>query len=281
MKAVIEALGVSRSNQHDRRHRGHNERQRYTPRATDNTYLFYIKEIAAQRPAYGYRRITTLLNRRLRDEGLSTVNVKRIYRIMRVNALLLPKHTGKPRQPHTGIIRTERSNMRWCSDAMEIGCWNGERVRIAFSLDCCDREAMSYVATTDGIDGDMVRDLMLDSVQNRFNGADKAPDAIEWLSDNGSPYIADDTKKFANLLGLKACTTAYRSPESNGMAEAFVKTFKRDYIASFDAKDALSLMEALPAMFEDYNELAPHKGLKMMSPREYRRLQNKLEGCPV
>jgi putative transposase len=164
---------------------------------------------------------------------------------------------------------------------MEIGCWNGERVRIAFSLDCCDREAMSYVATTDGIDGDMVRDLMLDSVQNRFNGADKAPDCIEWLSDNGSPYIADDTKEFAKLLGLKACTTAYRSPESNGMAEAFVKTFKRDYIASFDAKDALSLMEALPAMFEDYNELAPHKGLKMKSPREYRRLQNKLEGCPV
>jgi putative transposase len=166
---------------------------------------------------------------------------------------------------------------------MEIGCRNGERVRLAFSLDCCDREAMSYVATTDGIDGDMVRDLMLDSVQNRFNGADKAPEPIEWLSDNGSPYIdiAESTKTFAKFLGLKACTTAYRSHESNGMAEAFVKTFKRDYLAAFDAKYALSLMEALPAMFEDYNEIAPHKGLKMLSPREYRRLQNKLEGCPV
>jgi transposase-like protein len=36
-----------------------------------------------------------------------------------------------------------------------------------------------------------------------------------------------------------------------------------------------------PGMFEDYKETAPHKGLKMMSLREYRRLQNKLEGCPV
>jgi putative transposase len=281
VKAVTGTFGVSRSNQHERRVMGARKRQRYGCCSTDKDYLPLLKEIVGEKPSYGYRRITTLLNRRLTVEGLERVNVKRIYRIMRVNELLLPKHTGKPRNPHTGVIRTERSNMRWCSDIMEIGCRNGERVRIAFSLDCCDREAMSYVATTGGIDGDMVRDLMLDSVQNRFNGADKTPEPIEWLSDNGSPYIAESTKAFGALLGLKVCTTAYRSPESNGMAEAFVKTFKRDYIGPHGAIDALSLMEALPEMFEDYNENAPHKGLKMLSPREYRRLQNKLEGCPV
>jgi len=140
---------------------------------------------------------------------------------------------------------------------------------------------LSYVATTGGIDGNMVRDLMLDSVHTRFKGADRVPKPIEWLSDNGSAYIADATKAFGELLGLTVCTTSYRSPESNGMAEAFVKTFKRDYIGASGANDALSLMKALPGMFADYNENAPHKGLKMLSPREYRRLQNKLEGCPV
>ena len=30
-------------------------------------------------------------------------------------------------------------NTRWCSDGLEIGCYNGERVRVAFALDCCDR----------------------------------------------------------------------------------------------------------------------------------------------
>jgi len=164
---------------------------------------------------------------------------------------------------------------------MDIGCDNGERVRIAFSLDCCDREALSYIATTGGISGDMVRDLMLQSMQNRFGEVDKVPVPIQWLSDNGSAYIDSDTWDFGVSLGLKPCTTPYRSPESNGMAEAFVKTFRRDYISVHGAPDAVTLMRSLPFMFEDYNENAPHKGLRMLSPRQFRRLQNKLEGCPV
>ncbi|MBE0428117.1 MAG: DDE-type integrase/transposase/recombinase [Nitrospirae bacterium] len=81
-----------------------------------------------------------------------------------------------------------------------------------------------------GISGDMVRDLMIDAIENRFGSVDNIPGHIEWLSDNGSPYTATDTRKIAQALGLNVCTTPYRSPESNGMAEAFVKTFKRDCV---------------------------------------------------
>src|SRR5262249_22289589 len=49
-----------------------------------------------------------------------------------------------------------------------IGCDNGERVRVAFALDCCDREAMSFLATTSGVSGEDVRDLMLAAVEHRF-----------------------------------------------------------------------------------------------------------------
>jgi transposase InsO family protein len=38
-----------------------------------------------------------------------------------------------------------------------------------------------------------------------------------------------------------------------------------------ELKDAATVMEQLPSWFEDYNEYHPHKGLKMRSPREYRR----------
>ena len=73
------------------------------------------------------------------------------------------------------------------------------------------------------------------------------------------------------------CTTAPYSPESNGMAEAFVKTFKRDYAYISDLSSAERVMEQLEKWFEDYNNHAPHKGLKMLSPREYRRsFQNDL-----
>ncbi len=44
---------------------------------------------------------------------------------------------------------------------MEEPCDNGEKVRGAFVLDCCDREIMSWVATTIGIDAALALDLML------------------------------------------------------------------------------------------------------------------------
>ena len=39
----------------------------------------------------------------------------------------------------------DERNRRWCSDGFEIGCDNGERVRVALALDCCDREAMNFL----------------------------------------------------------------------------------------------------------------------------------------
>ena len=78
---------------------------------------------------------------------------------------------------HDGRIITIRPNLRWTSDGFEIPCWNGEIVRVAFALDTCDREAMAWCATTDGISGEMIRDLMLESVEQRF-GATSAPHAI-------------------------------------------------------------------------------------------------------
>ena len=50
------------------------------------------------------------------------------------------------------------------------------------------------------------------------------------LSDNGSPYIARDTRIFARQIGLKPCFTPVKSPQSNGISEAFVNTLKRDYV---------------------------------------------------
>ncbi len=104
------------------------------------------------------------------------------------------------------------SDSRWCSDALEIRPDNGERVRMAFSLDCCDREVMSWVAVANGgIDGDLVRDMMLEAIEYRFSMLE-APTPIQWLSDNGSPDIAGDTRRFARELNLVPLTTPIESP---------------------------------------------------------------------
>jgi len=195
---------------------------------------------------------------------------------MRANALLLARYTGKPSRTHDGVIIALKSNLRWCSDAFEIRCWNGERVQVAFSLDCCDREAMRWVATTvattAAITGEMIRDLMAETLEHRFGtGVMRAPHPIEWLSDNGPPYTANETRSFGESLGLLICTTPSYSPESNGMAESFVKTFKRDYVYLSKLETAATVLAQLGTWFDDYNEIHPHSGLEMQSPREYLR----------
>lgn len=60
-----------------------------------------------------------------------------------------------------------------------------------------------------------------------------------------------------------------RSPESNGIAEAFVKTLKRDYARVTLLPDAETVLRLLPDWIEDYNTIHPHSGLRFLSPREF------------
>jgi transposase InsO family protein len=267
MKRLSDALGVSRSHLSESLQRAPRPRSPYH-KTGDAELLARIEVLVAARPSYGYRRITALLNRGKKAQ--ERVNHKRVYRVMRNAGLLLPKYSGKVERPHEGQVITLKSDLRWCSDMFEIRCWNGDKVHVAFSLDCCDRESISWVAAPRHLDGSDVRDLMAQSVEARF-GSTQCPHPVEWLSDNGPPYTAHETRSFGASCTLRVRNTPAYSPESNGMAEAFVKTFKRDYVYLADLWDAETVLRLLPTWFADYNDNHPHKGLKMMSPKEFRR----------
>jgi hypothetical protein len=95
-------------------------------------------------------------------------------------------------------------------------------VRIACTLDCCDREAIPWVATTGGVDSGGIRDLMIES------------------------------------------------PQSNGMAQAFVKTLKRDYARVSPCPNAATVRRQLDGWFGHYDTVHPHKAPGYRSPREFR-----------
>lgn len=272
MKAVAQAMGVARSNLWDRAHGRHQGRPIQYSKDEDAILLPSIREICDRRGSYGYRRTAAILARLREAQGLRPINHKRVHRIMKAHGLLLRRYGTRPTRTHDGKIITLRSNLRWCSDSFFIRCRNHEMVEVAFAMDTCDREVMAYVATNAALTGEMVRDLMTESVEQRFGGVDRVPHPIQWLSDNGPPYTAIDTRLFAEHLGLVPCTTPSYSPQSNGMSEAFVKTFKRDYVYLSELPDAETVLRQLPSWFEDYNEWAPHKGLRMKSPRQFRRL---------
>ena len=168
---------------------------------------------------YGYRRVHAILRRQALAEGRQPPNHKRVNRVMKERGLPLHRHPGGVERRHAGRIAVATSDLRWCSDGFEIGREDGERVRVAFALDCCDREAMSYVATTGGIGGEEVRDLMVAALEHRFGRVNRLPRTIEWLTDNGSGYVSTETRRFAREIGLEPRTTPRESPQSTDEVE--------------------------------------------------------------
>ncbi|MBJ6812893.1 IS3 family transposase [Escherichia coli] len=270
---VSRCLRVSRAQLHVILRRADDWKDGRRSRHTDDTdVLRRIHHVIGELPTYGYRRVWALLRRQTELDGMPAINAKRIYRIMRQNALLLERKTAVPpsKRAHTGKVAVKESNQRWCSDGFEFRCDNGEKLRVTFALDCCDREALHWAVTTGGFNSETVQDVMLGAVERRF-GNELPASPVEWLTDNGSCYRANETRQFARMLGLEPKNTAVRSPESNGIAESFVKTIKRDYISIIPKPDGLTAAKNLAEAFEHYNEWHPHSALGYRSPREYLR----------
>ncbi|WP_164722710.1 IS3 family transposase, partial [Escherichia coli] len=268
---VSRCLRVSRAQLHVILRRTDDWKDGRRSRHSDDTdVLLRIHHVIGELPTYGYRRVWALLRRQAELDGMPAINAKRVYRIMRQNALLLERKTAVPpsKRAHTGKVAVKESNQRWCSDGFEFRCDNGEKLRVTFALDCCDREALHWAVTTGGFNSETVQDVMLGAVERRF-GNELPASPVEWLTDNGSCYRANETRQFARMLGLEPKNTAVRSPESNGIAESFVKTIKRDYISIMPKPDGLTAAKNLAEAFEHYNEWHPHSALGYRSPREY------------
>jgi putative transposase len=236
-------------------------------RADDRVVTAQIRSVIRTRASYGARRVRALVNR----EFETGYNLKRIQRVMELNGWTLPRATRRRTgRAHRGLIRRDVSNERWCSDVLEIACWNGELVQLGFALDCHDREVLATVAAPRDLLGTDIQQLMHHAVATRFGDGERPDAPIQWLSDNGSIYTALDTLITAERLHLVPITTPAASPQSNGMSEALVNTLRRDYLAGADLSTAATVLEQIPAWIADYNAVAPHSALGYQSPQQYR-----------
>jgi len=240
-------------------------------KAEDSVVRAHIREVIRTRATSGARRVHALVNRSVGTR----YNLKRIRRVMALEGWTLPRgarrRTGRA---HTGQVQRAVSNERWCSDGLEIACWNGEYVQIGFVLDCHDRECLAWVAVPRDLCAADIQQLMHQAVAHGFAAAHQPAVSIQWLSNNGAIYTALDTLVTAERLHLEPITTPVAppvaSPESNGMAEAFVNTLKRDYVSGADRGSAAALLEQVSAWIADYNAVAPHSALGFRSPMQYR-----------
>ena len=177
---VSRAMSVSRAQLSMRINRSADWQDRRCNRRNDEAdaeMLLGILDIISDMPSYGDRCVWGILRKQRRTEGLPPVNTKRLYRIMKEHNLLLSydKFERSTRE-HKGKIAVAESNMRWCSDGFKFGCDIGEKLRVTFALDCCDREAIDRAASTGGDDSSTVQVEMLRSEEKRFG--DKLPDTV-------------------------------------------------------------------------------------------------------
>ena len=82
------------------------------------------------------------------------------------------------------------------------------------SLDCYDRQAIAFAATTAGISCDLVRDVLVQTLSTRFGHVEQLPRPGPWLRlyCSGHPRLSPD-------IDLIACRTPYRPPLSNCMGK--------------------------------------------------------------
>lgn len=92
--------------------------------------------------------------------------------------MLLPKAPGRRQfaRTHEGRVAVSRSDLRWCSDGLEIKCDSGQTVTATFAKDCCDREVMAWRAWEGkGLPGEPVREMLIEAVERRFGGSGGSP----------------------------------------------------------------------------------------------------------
>ncbi|GDJ43293.1 IS2 transposase [Escherichia coli] len=84
-------------------------------RHTDDTdVLLRIHHVIGELPTYGYRRVWALLRRQAELDGMPAINAKRVYRIMRQNALLLERKPAVPpsKRAHTGRVAVKEVSVQ-------------------------------------------------------------------------------------------------------------------------------------------------------------------------
>jgi len=165
-------------------------------------------------------------------------------------------------------VQVAEPNRRWASDITSIRAWDGRKGRLAVILDCADRTVLAWRFGT-RITADDLAELLREALFRRFGEARSQARGLEFLSDNGTEYTSHRFRPVVQALGLIPCHTPRRSPESNGLAEAFFGSLKRDYVYQACLETLEETARQIPGWIADYNQQAPHSALGMRAPAQF------------
>ena len=229
---------------------------RYRSQAADQTALrLRLRDLAATRIRYGYRRLHILLRR----EGWR-VNHKRVYRLYREEGLGIrvkrrKKLTSAPRvlpPPPTKPLE------RWSLDFLCDSLADGRRFRVLTIVDNVSRMSPA-IAVDSSLTGERVAAIL-----ERLKQTIGKPDRI--AVDNGPEFISKALDTWAYQNGVQLEFSRPGKPTDNAFAESFNGHFRAECL---DCHWFASLEEArqmIEAWRLDYNTERPHRALGQQTP---------------
>ena len=232
---------------------------RYRSRRPDDASLrLRLRELAAERRRFGYRRLHVLLRR----EG-ETLNHKKTQRLYREEGLSVRRRRGRKRAIGTRapILVEARPNARWSIDFVHDQLANGRRLRILNILDDVTKECLAAVADT-SISGKRVARELTALVAWRGK-----PALI--VSDHGTEFTSNAMLTWAEEAKVDWHFIAPGKPMQNGICEAFNGRMRDELLNETLFRDLDHARSALARWVADYNERRPHSALGYATPAAY------------
>ncbi len=237
--------------------------QRYEaqPRDDEATLVQRLRELAGQRPRFGYRRIAALL----RHEGRQA-SAARVLRLWRREGLKVPQKRRKKRAWGTDaqachVRRAERKDDVWCWDFTFDRTAAGSPLKWLSIIDEHTRECLALKVDR-GITAEDVIDTLAELLAMRG-----VPRAIR--SDNGPEFVAGAIQRWLGQVGVQTWYVAPGSPWENGYAESFHSRLRDEFLAR-EVFESLTAARRLTAAWrEDYNHHRPHSSLGYVTPVEF------------
>jgi len=225
-----------------------------------------LKDVAAKRRRWGYRRLMIILQR----EGFFD-NHKRIFRIYSEERLQVPRRRRRRRAKGRveKINVPEKPRQRWSMDFVHDGTARGQRLRMLNIVDDFTRECVAIEVDT-SISGERVT-RVLDKVIEQFG----KPESL--LMDNGPEFTGKSLDQWAYKQKISLRFIEPGKPMQNGYIESFNGKFRDECLNEhwfFDVFDARRIIEVWR---EDYNKERPHSSLGYLTPEAFAAIVKKDE----
>jgi putative transposase len=228
-------------------------------KAKDQTPLRQrLRELAEARPRFGYPRLHVLLRR----EGWK-VNIKRVYRLYKLEGLGVRTKKRKKRGSHLRVVphAPTQPNERWSMDFVQDSFMNGTKFRALTVVDVHTRECLAVHADS-SLSGRRVA-AILDTVA-AGRGYPK-----EITVDNGTEFFSKAMDAWAYQRHVKLDFIRPGRPMENGYIESFNGRLRDECLNAELFSDLLDARAKLDAWRRDYNENRPHSSIGNLTPVEF------------